>query len=90
MKTYLHVGFHWVGEEKIEELEPVFDLALSWIRYAPNCWIVWTSSSPGKWYRRLKPYVGDGDHLFICELNINNRQGWLPTWAWDWIRKQRV
>lgn len=28
--------------------------------------------------------------FFVCELNINNHNGWLPQDAWDWINKQKI
>lgn len=89
MRTFLHIGFNWVGAPKIDELESVFNLAVDWVRYAPDCWIVWTSSSPQKWYARLKPHLEPGDNVFICELRIENRSGWLPKWVWKWINKDR-
>lgn len=89
MKTFLHIGFRWEKDAKVEELKPVFDKALDWLRYAPNCWIVWTSSSPHRWYERLKSHLGPGDHVFICELNLTHRQGWLPKWVWEWLNKER-
>ena len=89
MSTYLHIGFNWANEPKVDELKPTFDKALDWIRYAPNCWIVWTSTTPQGWYERLKPHLREGDHVFICELNLRNRQGWLPQWVWEWIKLDR-
>jgi len=87
---YLHVGFNWAGEAKITELKPIFDKAIDWVRYSPNCWIIWTSSEPEKWYERLKPQLGSGDHLFICAIDLSERQGWLPKTIWDWIKKERI
>lgn len=89
MNQFLHIAFKWSGQPKIKELEPVFNKAVDWLRYAPNCWIVWTSSDVQKWKERLKPCLGEHDYMFICELNINNRQGWLPLWMWSWINKKQ-
>jgi hypothetical protein len=88
-KRFLHIGFNWSGEPKINELKPVFDNAIDWLRYTPNCWIVWTSSDPEKWYERVKPYLGTGDHVFICAVDMETRQGWLPKTTWAWIDKER-
>jgi hypothetical protein len=89
MPKFLHVGFNFADGNKIAELTPVFDKALDWVRYAPNCWMLWTTSSPEKWYQRLKPHLGSGEHVFIVELQMSNRQGWLPKKVWDWINKVR-
>jgi hypothetical protein len=89
MSQFLHIAFNWSGEPKITELKPVFDQAIDWIRYAPNCWIVWTSNGPDKWYERLKPHLGTSDHMFICSIDMNTRSGWLPKTTWEWITKTR-
>ena len=83
MKRFLHIAFNWESKPKIGELKPAFNKAHDWARYAPNCWIVWTSASPEAWYERLKPYLDGKDHVFISELNTRNSQGWLPKWIWD-------
>lgn len=90
MSQFIHIGLNFSGESnRSAELKPVFDRALDWIRYAPNCWIVWTSSDPEKWYERLKPHLKEGEHIFIVKLDISQRQGWLPKSTWDWINKDR-
>jgi hypothetical protein len=86
---FLHVGFYFKKGNKISELEPIFDLAFDWYRYAPTCWILWTSGTAEKWYERLKPKLGADDTFFVCELNMQDRQGWLNQAAWDWLNKKR-
>ncbi len=78
-KHYLHISFGWAGgDPKIGELEPVFGKALDWIRYAPNCWIVWTSSDADKWYSRLMPHLGPKDRMFIV------------AWRWETATVWRI
>lgn len=91
MPFYLHITFNFHrGENKIDELIPTFNKALEWCRYAPNCWVVWTTSPPDDWYARLKPHLADYDHLFISALDLRNGYtGFLPQWAWDWLAKDR-
>ena len=86
---FLHIGFKWSKAAKTTELEPVFNKAVDWLRYAPNCWIVWTTSSAQTWYERLKPHLKQGDYLFIGRLNVSERSGWLPKWIWEWLSKPR-
>jgi hypothetical protein len=89
--VFLHVGINFKGgPQKTEELKPLFDTALDWIRYAPNCWILWTTSDPETWYKYLKRELHEKDTFFICEINIKNRQGWLPKMVWEWIRQDRT
>jgi hypothetical protein len=86
---FLHISFQWSGAPKMAELEPVFDQALEWMRYAPNCWIVWTTTDATGWHNRLISHITANDRLFVCELNMANKQGWMERWAWDWMNKPR-
>jgi hypothetical protein len=83
------VSFVWAGLPKTDALVPVFDLAIDWMRYAPNCWIIYTNTDATGWYNRLVPHMTKKDRLFICELNMQNKQGWMDQWMWDWMNKTR-
>jgi len=87
---FLHIGFRFVIEPDLENLEKTFDNALDWYRYAPNCWVVWTSSSPEKWHSRLKKHLEDDDIMLICELNVDKRSGWMPKKFWNFIKSHHV
>ncbi|MGC2411464.1 MAG: hypothetical protein WA459_02060 [Stellaceae bacterium] len=87
---FLHISFSfWDGDNRVSQLKPIFKKALDWCRYAPNCWIVYTSSSAERWYERLRPFISDEDCLFIVEINLDERQGWLSRSTWDWLDKDR-
>ncbi len=90
MKRYLHVGFAFVGQPKISELVPIFNKADDWLRYAPNCWIIWTAESPEAWDARLKPLLGDKDMVLVCPINLKDHDGWLTREMWDWINRTRT
>lgn len=85
----LHVSFAFQGSPNLEALKKAFDLGLDWAHYVPNCWIVKTTSSAEKWYERLKPCMGPNDLLLISRIDLNESQGWLSKWVWDWIAKNR-
>ena len=87
---FLHVGFKWVGPPKTAELKPVFSKAVDWVRYAPNCWILYTTSSARVWKERVKPHLGDEDSVLIVKLDPSERNGLLPRWVWDWFKKPRT
>ncbi len=89
-RRFLHISFNWKNRLKMTELESTFNLALGWVRYAPNCWIVDTTSDASRWYERLSPHLEKDDTMFICELNIDNMQGLLPKWIWEWFDKHKV
>ena len=90
MAKFLHVGFNFADRQISEDkLKILFDTAIDWVRYAPNCWILWTTSDVDTWYKYIKANIDERDNVFICELEITNRQGWLPKSIWDWIKKER-
>jgi hypothetical protein len=85
-KHFLHIMLDFADFRIEPDLEDALDKALDWQQCASNCWIVWTSSSPDKWYARLEKYLDEGDRLFICELNIENRRGRMPRAFWNFIK----
>jgi len=89
LPKFLHISFGLQTIHKIKKLEPIFAEADDWIRYLPNCWIIWTTGDSTYWYNRLAPYLAAEDRLFICEINLTNRQGWLDQWIWEWMDKSR-
>jgi hypothetical protein len=38
---------------------------------------------------RIKEKLAEEDNLFICELILDNHQGWLSQASWNWINKDR-
>jgi hypothetical protein len=77
------------GVPKTKELVPAFDKALDWIRFAPNCWIVWSNNSAETLYKRIKPLLSEKDHVFVVALDISERQGWMSKSFWDWLKQER-
>lgn len=69
-------------------LKEAFDTAVNWYRYAPNCWVVWSTKTPEKWAALLRKKAHKNDSIFICEINESNHQGWMPKSFWDWLNKQ--
>lgn len=90
MSKYLHIGFNFEGRPSKEaELKPIFDRAIDWIRYAPNCWIVYTSSSPQVWFDRIKPKLHKDDGFVIVEIDPKSRHGFERKEIWEWLEKDR-
>jgi hypothetical protein len=88
MNKFLHVTIIPADDRQIvDELSPVFDNAIDWLRYAPGCWIVLTNTDPDGWFARLKPHLKDRDAFFICEITLTNRRGMLTKKIWEWIHK---
>ena len=75
---------------KREEIETVLNKAKDWLRYAPNCWLVWTAVGTGLWAERLRAVLADKDNAFlILEVKLQDYSGWLMDDAWKWINKER-
>lgn len=91
MAKLLHIAFNaHEAPPKFEDLRAIYDKALDWVSYAPNCCIVFTSSEPDVWYHRLKPVLRDGDSFLIHEIYIAGDRfftGYLPKFVWDWLAK---
>lgn len=89
-ERFLHITFNFKGHSSpTESIENILDKALDWIRYAPNCYILYTTRDVQTWYARLRKVLHEKDNIFVVELNIENRQGWLPRSVWEWIKKDR-
>lgn len=58
----------------------------AWWHYLESVWIVSTNLTPQECYSRVKPNMDDNDHLLIVDITNQQRQGWLPTKAWDWLK----
>ncbi len=89
-KRCLHVGFNFADESRFELLKPIFDRAVDWVRYTPTNWLVVTSKEPAVWYRRIKPLLRDGDYVFVVEIDLDRRAGFLPRSLWEWIDQART
>ena len=89
MSQFLHIGFNWSNPPNIAGLETAFYQGIDWLRYSNNCWIVWTNSDANVWYERVRPYMVQQDSVFICRIDMRERQGYLPQWAWEWMNKPR-
>jgi hypothetical protein len=93
-KKYLHVAVAF-GDHSIEfiannEVQKVINEANDWLRYASNCWIVWTSDTPQQLYQKLVaiPQLKQSSVL-VVKLDLSDRAGQFPPWIWEWIDKTR-
>ena len=88
MGRFLHIYIKPNTSNK-EELEKKLSLAIDWYRYDTGLYVVYTTSEVEKWQERLLTFVKDDGKLFICELQITNRNGWMNKDFWEWIKKPR-
>ncbi|MCP1766316.1 hypothetical protein [Bradyrhizobium japonicum] len=91
-ERFLHISFTFnEGMPKVQGLEPVFNyLAPDWLRYSPNCWLVWTARPASDFYFGVKPLIGNSDSMLIVKVDMSDRNGIQPQWVWEWMDKKRV
>ena len=84
---FLHVGINF-GERRtgLDQLQAQFG-RVSWARYAPNCWIVRTDETPQELATKLRTTMNTDDSIFVCEIDMRSKFGWLPKNVWDWINQ---
>ncbi len=70
-------------------LEQKMNLSYDWYRLGETLWIIYTTSDVDKWYSRLSPLVKNTGSLFICKLNVSQRQGWMKNSFWKWLRREK-
>lgn len=89
MSKFLHIYISPKKGVNTDDIEKKLDLAIDWYRYDDNLYIVYTTSDAKKWQSRLLDFVKGGGKLFISELNIENRSGWINSDLYTWIKKDR-
>ena len=90
---FLHVGVTY-NEIKMEYIHMV-DAAVAseandWIRYAWNCYLVWTTSDCETISRKINRIPGLENVVhFVVEINVVNSFGSFPPWLWEWLARDR-
>ena len=90
MNRFLHISFHLQrGPSQGSRIGAAFPHPTpNWVRYAFNCWIVWTPRPATDFLYVLKPAIGNSDSILIVRLDLTDRSGWEPMWIWDWMDKR--
>jgi len=89
---YLHVGLRFqTNVELARAIDAVLDSeSFDWMRYSFHNYILWSPSDAETICRKLLRVPGmEGANVFVCALNLNDGFGYLPAWAWEWIRRDR-
>ncbi|MGG5257472.1 hypothetical protein [Phycicoccus avicenniae] len=59
----------------------------TWCHPLESTWLIVTSSSTGQVAQKLKAAgVDDNDSLLVVDVTRDDRNGWLPDEAANWIR----
>jgi hypothetical protein len=90
-RRFLHLTVIPKGPLDVSVVDARVNNAKDWIRYAPTCWLLWTSRDPQYWHERLRAVPELRSHqLFVFVADLSERQGWLPSDVWAWINKHKV
>jgi hypothetical protein len=91
VKKFLHLAVSPIDPGQQALIEEQLNRAGDWLRYLPNCWLIYTSRPAKVWYSRLSSIEGlkNSSNFFICEVDLHNRGGWLKKTVWEWINKDR-
>jgi len=57
-----------------------------WWHYLESTWIVHTMQDVNYVVDTIHAVMRQGDRLLVVQIDNQNRNGWLPREAWDWIR----
>ena len=94
---FLHLGvnFEEHGAPNRGAIDAILNKAKDWLRYSPNCWLIYTGKDVETWQNRLREISVMEDHasFLICEIPLaqkDKRGGWLPESVWEWINKNRT
>lgn len=76
------------------DYEPLYEAikkcGSNWWHYLESTWIVATDISVNECVKRLRQTMDDNDNLLVVNITGQERQGWLPSKAWDWIKQHDV
>lgn len=87
---YVHVSIGFNSEVKTKELEPfVAGVSGDWLRYNSTNWILWTAHTTTQCADHIRRGLSPLDHILAIGLDIHDKGGWLPSWIWDWLNKDR-
>lgn len=67
-------------------------IAIDWVKYATENWILYTRDTPTSLYQRLikdVPAVKSLNILTFYFDNVPSKSGQLQPWIWDWMNKKR-
>jgi hypothetical protein len=88
---FVHVAWQQQQTVDLSAVERALQVeALDWLRYATNCYILWTSSEPQVIAGRLMTVPGMAANSFlVSRLDFTDGYGSFPDWIWQWIRQDR-
>lgn len=53
-----------------------------------SSWLVKTEMTAEEIFNKLFPILGKENILFVSEINLENKAGWIFKPLWDWFKKE--
>jgi hypothetical protein len=73
-------------KDNAQKIEKKLELSYTWYKYADGAYVVYTKKNAATWYNLLRPFIRKGGKIFICRLDVSDRQGWMNKEFWNWLR----
>lgn len=88
---FLHVGFTAaLPFDQGAADQVIASESFDWMRYASNCYIVWSSSDCETICVKILRVPGlQSANVLVCSFDVSDGFGSLPDWAWAWIKRDR-
>ncbi len=74
------------AEHDRNDVDQVLNDATDWYRFAKNEWLV-VAPNTTPWEEKLMQFTKPEGELFICQLDVTYRSGWMAEGLWQWIIK---
>lgn len=55
-----------------------------------STWFVKSSLSATNLSTKLRSVIDENDSLFVVKISKQDRQGWLPKTAWEWLKTNEI
>ena len=59
----------------------------AWWHYLGSTWLIDTALSAEQIWQRLSPHIDKDDFVLVIRV-VNDKSGWLPPKAWEWINER--
>lgn len=88
---FLHVGAAYpVATPNPAHIDAVLnEHGGDWVRYSSHTWIIWTDVSPTQLFNAIYPRLALGEQVLIAPIDLDNRNGLLAPWVWQWVDSKR-
>jgi hypothetical protein len=58
-----------------------------WFHPLDSVWFLKSSDNVNNIAEQLRTTMDVNDHIFVVNISNQDRQGWLPKTAWEWLRE---